>query len=622
MSQQTYTCVLRVEVGGAPLPDGLAAVLTDGWVDTSVNVPAAFRLSFSDPGGELVRRFPQLAAGASVRLSPVTDGTRGNPMLTGEITAMEVDADATGRSLVIRGYDQGHRLLRNRRVAGYPNMTATDIVRRLAAKNGLRVGRIDPTSTVYELATQPNITDWDFLVRLARENDVRLWFDEDGALQFTGLPAASGAPADTTPSTQSPYVLEFGANTLYSKAGVTAAGQVRTVTVRGWDVRTKRPLVADARADTTPDVRAEVTPADLTARFGDADLVDTAVPYGTQAEVRHAADALAHDVAGSFAELEVAVTGNPDLRPGQPVALKGAGFPFEGQYTITGVRHMFSSGRQYTTRVTVTGRQFRSLYGLASARASTAAPPLPGVVVALVSNVKDPMSMSRVKVRFPWLSDTYESDWCRVAQFGGVRGGGLLLPEVGDEVLVAFDRGSLEHPYVLAGLYNGVDKPTDNPDGLAAVDAFSGEVNWRSLASRSGHMVELLDAPTRRAKGIRLRTGDGALTVHLDQTRTTVTVHSDGTVTIEGSRGVDVRAGGDLNLTATGSVNISGGGAVNIKAGGRVGVNAGGAVMLDAAGTASVKSAGPVQLTSATNASVTATTVTLTGVTLRNGAPF
>ncbi len=344
-------------------------------------------------------------------------------------------------------------------------------------------------------------------------------------------------------------------------------------------------------------------------------------------------------MAGSFAELEVAVTGNPDLKPGQPVALKGAGFPFEGKYTATGVRHVFESGRQFMTWLTVSGRQFRSLYGLASGGAD-AAPPMPGVAMALVSNAKDPLKMNRVKLRFPWLSQTYESDWCRIAQLGGVRGGGLMMPEVGDEVLVAFDRGSLEHPYVLAGLYNGVDKPTPNTDGLQPIDPTSGRVNWRSMASRSGHTVELVDAKSRMKSGIRLQTGNGRLTVHMDETRTSVTIRSDGSVSISGTRNVSIRAGGNLSLTAGGSLTMSAGGAVDIKAGAKFGVVAGGAADINATGAVSLKSAGAIAVNSvgavtvsavgavAVNAGAAAAisspaTVALSApAVLRNGIPF
>ena len=126
---------------------------------------------------------------------------------------------------------------------------------------------------------------------------------------------------------------------------------------------------------------------------------------------------------------------------------------------------------------------------------------MPGVAKALVTNVKDPLKLGRVRLRFPWLSDTYESDWCRVVQLGGVRGGGLILPEVGDEVLCAFDRGSLEHPYVIAGLYNGKDKPTPQTDGCPLHDADQrpGQLAHPRLAQRPHRRTLDARVPDARA---------------------------------------------------------------------------------------------------------------------------
>ncbi|MFE5511497.1 MULTISPECIES: VgrG-related protein [unclassified Streptomyces] len=576
MSEKTFTTVLHVQLDGTPLPDPLAVRLTEGWVDASVNVPSAFQLTFADKDGTLTEKFAFLKVGAMAVLSPFTDGRLGEPMLTGEVTAVEVDAaPGHGRYLILRGYDPGHRLLRNRRVEGYPNMTASDIARKLAGLNRIPIGRVDATPTVYELATQPNITDWDFLSRLARENDVRLSLDPAGRLVFAALPPASAAPSDTTPAATSPYVLDFGANTLHSRVSVTAAGQVGRVDVRGWDPRTKQALTSPTPAVASRDIVSDITPAQLSAPFGAAELTSTGTPFTTQAEVTQAASALADDVTGSFAEVEVAVTGNPALKPGQPVAVKGAGFPFEGRYTATGVRHVFASGRQFTTWLTVSGRQFRSLYGTASGGGEPA-PPMPGVAVALVTNTKDPLSLGRVRLRFPWLSATYESGWCRVAQLGGRGGGGLVLPEVDDEVLCAFDRGSLEHPYVLAGLYNGVDRHTPATDRVPAVDPTSGRVQWRALTSRTGHTVELREegGRTRASHGIRLRTAKGGLSVELNEARTTLTIDSDGTVTITGARGVTVESGTDLKLSAVGRIELSAGRGVDIKAGAKFKVSA------------------------------------------------
>jgi uncharacterized protein involved in type VI secretion and phage assembly len=343
------------------------------------------------------------------------------------------------------------------------------------------------------------------------------------------------------------------------------------------------------------------------------------VHYTKQPEVNTASKGLADDVSSSFAEMEVAVTGTPELGPGVPVALKGAGEPFEGQYTVTAARHVFETGQQYLTWVEVSGRQIRSLYGLASGAASTT-PVIPGLANATVSNAQDPDKQGRVKLKFPWLSANYESDWCRVAQLGGVGGGGLMTPADGDEVLVGFDRGSLEHPYVIAGLYNGKDKPTPDPDRMDPVDAV-GKVNWRSIASRQKHMIELLDARTRGKMGIRMRTGDGLLTMYLDQTTTTITVDSKGGVSITGARNVDIKAGGELSLSAGGAVNVQAGGALNLKAGGELGLQVGGAATVTAGGLIALTAGAEITMETTANINEIATTITLEGVVLANGVP-
>ncbi|MBC3839978.1 hypothetical protein GXW82_06560 [Streptacidiphilus sp. 4-A2] len=190
----TYTSLLQVTIEGAPLPDALATLMAEGWVDSGVNIPSAFQLTFNDPAREITTNYPQVKIGAKVVLTPILDGKPSLlPLLTGEITALEADADATTKLLVVRGYDPGHRMLRNCRVVGYPTMTASEIVTKVAALCEVEIGEVEPTTTVYELATQPNISDWDFLNRLARENGMRLYVDQLGLLQFKKLPRRSGS---------------------------------------------------------------------------------------------------------------------------------------------------------------------------------------------------------------------------------------------------------------------------------------------------------------------------------------------------------------------------------------------------------------------------------------------
>ncbi|TKA11600.1 VgrG-related protein [Actinacidiphila oryziradicis] len=563
MTKIGYSNVFSVKIAGKTLDKNVAPLLVAGWVDFGAGVPGSFQLTFRDQK-KLVLSLTNADIGAKVELAAVSDGQGAqSPLLTGEITALETDYDATGTFTVIRGYDLGHRMLRQRRVVAYRNMTASDIARKLAGQDKVPVGTIDATKTVYEFITQANVNDWDFLARLADENEMVMSVSSRGEFQFVKPDPASGAPAVSTPGDNSDLVLEAGHDIVRCRVSVTSADQVGKVEARGWDVTTKKPLVGRSTAIGNPGIRIGITPATSIVKFGPATLVETDTPYDKQGEVKNAASALADDVTAAFAELEVTVRGNPKLRPGVPVALADVGVPFEGKYTVTGARHTFGDREFYATYLTVSGRQWRSLYGLASGGASTM-PRLPSVANALVTDTKDPLRQGRVKLMFPWLDGTYVSDWTRSVQFGGVNGGGLITPEVDDEVLVAFDRGALDHPFVIGGLYNGKDKP--DPVDVKPVDPTTGKIVRRTLSDRSGNRLDLLDQRTGTKRGVRLSTGNDALTINLDRTRTEITIDSKGAVTIKGTRSVSVEAGMDLSLKAGGNLSLKSGGILNMEA--------------------------------------------------------
>jgi uncharacterized protein involved in type VI secretion and phage assembly len=93
-----------------------------------------------------------------------------------------------------------------------------------------------------------------------------------------------------------------------------------------------------------------------------------------------------------------------------------------------------------------------------------------GVAIALVTQNKDEDGLCRVKVRYPWHDKPRESYWARLAMpMAGKDRGLVVIPEVGDEVVVAFEREDLRFPCVLGALWNGKEKPPfDNKDGTAA----------------------------------------------------------------------------------------------------------------------------------------------------------
>jgi hypothetical protein len=495
---------------------------------------------------------------------------------------------------------------------------------------GVPIGLVQPTKTVYEFISQSNVTDWDFLARLADENEMVMSVDSKGKFSFVRPKPSSGAPSPKTRGDKSPFVLQAGHDILRLRAAVTAADQIGRVESRGWDVTTKKKLSATVPADTHAGIGIGTTPGAAARKFGTAKLVGTGTPYGRQNEVTFAAGALADDVTSSFAELEVVARGNPKLRPGVPVALADVGAPFEGKYTVTSVRHVFGDGTHYEAWVTVSGRQWRSLYGLASGGAE-AAPRLPGVANALVTDVQDPLRQGRVKLQFPWLDDTYVSDWTRTVQLGGTGGGGMFPMDVGDEVLVGFDRGALDHPFVIGGLYNGRDKPTVVSD-VPLHDGLRKQASRHTVSDRHGNRMDLLSQRTgARRQGVRLASGNDKLVVDLDRTKTEITVDSKGKVTIRGGTSVSVEARGDLTLSAGrrltiksgGTLDIQGRGLVNVSSlMGAVSVDAKAALNMKALGSAMLSAGASIQLNSIATVGIRAVTVPINGLVTINGKPI
>jgi uncharacterized protein involved in type VI secretion and phage assembly len=123
-----------------------------------------------------------------------------------------------------------------------------------------------------------------------------------------------------------------------------------------------------------------------------------------------------------------------------------------------------------------------------------------GVVIGVVTNNQDPEKIGRVKVRFPWLDDTDESYWAPVAtMMAGKDRGSWFLPEVDDEVLVAFGHGDVRFPYVVGAFWNGVDTPPrDNADG---------KNNERVIKSRIGHELIFGDEDGKEKVEIKTKAG-------------------------------------------------------------------------------------------------------------------
>jgi phage protein D len=559
--QPKFTVQPTIRVDGGPKPD-LDHLLEQVVVDQHLHQPDMFVIRLRDGGSHDVLSRNGIEIGARITIATQALGDQpSEPLFTGEVTALEAEYDHAGSHAIARGYDAAHRMLRGRRTRSFRNVKDSDIARQVAAGAGLTIGGIDESTTVHAHVSQVNLSDWDFLKARAREAGFEMLMT-GGKFCFQKPRRSSHAPAAGDLGSTDPLQLVLGQDLLEFSPRVTSSEQVSEVRVRGWDPKRKAVVVGTAEAATVS-AQLRDRPGAVAARFNAPPHVTVDRPLSSQSEVDTAARAIAEQVGSAFAEAEGLARGNPRLTAGAAVSIGLVSQSFAGRYTLTRARHIFDD-LGYRTRFTVSGRQDRSLLGLVSLGASNGAasaggPPINGVVSAVVTDNRDPDDTARVKLKFPWLSDDYESDWARLAQLGaGPQSGAVFIPEVGDEVLVAFEFGDVRRPYVIGGLYNGEDKPRL---GNSLVD--HGAVKRRGFVSRRGHRIVLLDDPDK--SGIALITSDGKLKVALKETDSTIHISCKGKVIIESQQSMSLTSQQDITIEAQTTLSLKGKAGVKVE---------------------------------------------------------
>lgn len=178
-----------------------------------------------------------------------------------------------------------------------------------------------------------------------------------------------------------------------------------------------------------------------------------------------------------------------------------------------------------------------------------------GVAVAVVTKNDDDEKLCRVKVSYPWYDKPQESYWARLAApMGGDDRGFVMIPEVGDEVLVVFEREDVRFPYVLGVLRNGKEKsPYTNDDGKNDI---------RILKSRKKHYLRFDDGSQgvvelAHQKGRKITFDDNGFAVQ-DENGNVVKVDSQ-------SNAMTIEAKGQLNIKAA-TVTIESSGTLELKA--------------------------------------------------------
>lgn len=358
---------------------------------------------------------------------------------------------------------------------------------------------------------------------------------------------------------------------------VSSAEQVSSVEVRGWDYKTKKAIVS---------TKTDQTNAITSIGHGEGKKISTEFktspkmivvdkPVFSTDEADTIAQALFNELSGEFVQADAKAIGNPDLRPGKKIELTDMG-KYSGSYYVTETRHIFE-GRIYTTEFSVRGLRGDDLFTVINTKPRLQ--PGQTMLIGIVTNNNDPKKWGRVRVKFPTLTEAHESDWARVVSIGaGANRGFDCLPEVNDEVLVAFEHGDIHRPFVIGGVWNGKDKPpTPVTDSVA-----DGKVRLRTIKTRLGHTLQFVEEDKGSSKkGIYLKTASGNQ-VDINDTEEKITIKTNGghqVVLDDKTKKIEIKTSGGqsntlsdnarkITLSATGEIELTAPQKISLKSGG------------------------------------------------------
>lgn len=360
LPERYYAPAFVVEIGGAALdPESLGDVL-EVKVEmelkklTSVDLKlnnyddTTFDLKWSDT--------EQFRLGSQIHVK-MGYAERTVSMMRGVVTTLTPDFPADGSpTLLVRGLDALTKLKGSKPPSDkvvYRDKADWQIAQEIGARHGLRV-KVDEEGPVHTMMCQENLDDGTFLKTRADAIDFQVFMHTDprsGEDTLHFVKPRDGR--DSEPITT--YVLAWGTlrNTdvepslVEFKPTMAAAGQVQTVTVRGWDAQRKKAIKQTATPENTPGVSVvgDTSGPSAAGTIAGPDGREEVVVrrhVTTDEEALKLAKALLAERAYRFLTAHGKAIGLPDLRPDDNVEIVGVGRRFSGTYHVTKVTHVIN----------------------------------------------------------------------------------------------------------------------------------------------------------------------------------------------------------------------------------------------------------------------------------------
>jgi type VI secretion system secreted protein VgrG len=449
------------------------------------------------------------------------------------------------------------------RDAFFYEQKASDIVAAILQKHSITLGSNTATNGTLKFCVQYGETDYQFVRRLAGANGLFAFYDGQ---RFSTAKATGSSPQELA------WRQSLGA---FSLGLGTASFQYEGTT---WDYIRKNPIASQPNAsapslsgvlkksvDASKQVFTKASTSPIQPLAPDARTLDQVM------------DARKGAALGRMIVCD-GVSVVPAVAVGKCVRISGMGSAIDGTYWVNEVSHSFDESGQYSNSFRATPVDMANPYH------SPTLPPVTQVQTAVVTDNNDPDGLGRVKVKFPWM-DQNETPFVRIAMpDAGKERGWFLMPEVGDEVLVAYEQGNPDCPIVIGCLYNGVDKPA--VAGGAFLDGSA--VMIKEFKTRNGNIIRFTDKDGDEQLEILQKDGKNAITMKVNGP--SIMIESkDGDITIKGKN--LVLDGQSINLKSQQDIGLKSGTDMKIEAGANMTQKATANLEMQASAQVSVKGA-------------------------------
>jgi len=248
---------------------------------------------------------------------------------------------------------------------------------------------------------------------------------------------------------------------------------------------------------------------------------------------------------------------DPELKIGGRARLADINGKAMETYRIIDIKHIHEGGDDYYNEFVGIPDLFN-----AAPYIDTDAVPRSSEQPARVLDNNDPMGMGRIRVQFPWQEDkNQKTPWIRMIQPHSGSGKGFhFIPETGDEVLVGFEGGNAEKPFVIGTHYNGSEISSYHTSGN----------DKKVIHTRSGTKIVLNDA-------------EGSIFIE-DPSGNTYLMDGQGNINVNAPNDMNFTAGKNLNINVGENMTISVGQNISTNAGNNIGVTAGNDIIETATG--------------------------------------